>query len=96
MIFVPHLCEKSKERGNQSISTSLLPIEVLTKLGFALVRVQGSHLIFKHKDGRITVVPRYGDQEIGRGCIILKLSRLIAKTIGGGGYGTGEEATWST
>ncbi|MGI0080610.1 MAG: type II toxin-antitoxin system HicA family toxin [Nitrososphaerales archaeon] len=29
----------------------------LGKLGFKLERIHGSHLIFRHSDGRITVVP---------------------------------------
>jgi predicted RNA binding protein YcfA (HicA-like mRNA interferase family) len=49
----------------------------LHKLGFKLERVHGSHLIFKHPDGRITVVPRHGNQEIGRG-----LLRKIALDLG--------------
>ena len=38
-------------------------------MGFKLERIHGSHLIFKHSDGRITVVPRHGNQEIGRGLL---------------------------
>jgi predicted RNA binding protein YcfA (HicA-like mRNA interferase family) len=44
-------------------------IKALTKLGFRLERVHGSHLIFKHPDGRLTVVPRHGNEEIGRGLL---------------------------
>ncbi len=49
---------------------------VLDGLGFKLVRVHGSHLIFKHSDGRMTVVPRHGNEELGRG-----LLRKIAEDV---------------
>ena len=52
-------------------------IKTLTKLGYTLVRVHGSHLVFKGADGRITVVPRHGNGEIGRG-----LLRKIALDLG--------------
>ena len=51
-------------------------VRALDTLGFRLVRAHGSHLIFKHKDGRMTVVPRHGNEEIGRG-----LLRKIAEDI---------------
>jgi predicted RNA binding protein YcfA (HicA-like mRNA interferase family) len=44
-------------------------IKTLNALGFKLQRIHGSHLIFKHEDGRITVVPRHGNQELGRGLL---------------------------
>ena len=44
-------------------------IKALTKLGFKLERIHGSHLVFKHADGRVTVVPRHGNEEIGRGLL---------------------------
>lgn len=44
-------------------------IKVLDKLGFKLQRTHGSHLIFRHQDGRMTVVPRHGNEEIGRGLL---------------------------
>jgi predicted RNA binding protein YcfA (HicA-like mRNA interferase family) len=52
-------------------------VKALTELGFRLERVHGSHLVFKHRDGRMTVVPRHGNQEIGRG-----LLRKIAEDAG--------------
>jgi predicted RNA binding protein YcfA (HicA-like mRNA interferase family) len=51
--------------------------KALAELGFKLERVHGSHLVFKHEDGRMTVVPRHGNEEIGRG-----LLRKIAEEIG--------------
>ena len=51
-------------------------VKALDKLEFRLARVRGSHLVFKHADGRMTVVPRHGKEEIGRG-----LLRKIAEGI---------------
>jgi predicted RNA binding protein YcfA (HicA-like mRNA interferase family) len=31
-------------------------IEVLSKLGFRIIRKRGSHIVLKHADGRFTVV----------------------------------------
>jgi predicted RNA binding protein YcfA (HicA-like mRNA interferase family) len=44
-------------------------VKALAGLGFTLERIHGSHLVFKHPDGRITVVPRHGNEEIGRGLL---------------------------
>ena len=44
-------------------------IKVLDHLGFVSVRQKGSHLIMKHGDGRIAVIPIHSDEEIGRGLL---------------------------
>ncbi len=44
-------------------------MKALGKLGFKLERIHGSHLVFKHPDGRMTVVPRHGNEEIARGLL---------------------------
>lgn len=49
-------------------------IKVLGKLGFNPVRQKGSHLVLQHSDGRMTVVPIHGNEEIGRG-LLLKIIR---------------------
>ncbi len=41
--------------------------KVLKKMGFFPVRQKGSHVFFKHADGRTTLVPRHGGEEIGKG-----------------------------
>jgi len=48
-------------------------IKVLAKVGFFPVRQRGSHVILKHADGRVTVVPVHSGEEIGRGL----LSRIL-------------------
>ena len=44
-------------------------IKVLSKLGFKTVRKRGSHVVLKHPDGRLTVVPIHAGEEIGRGLL---------------------------
>ncbi len=43
-------------------------IKVLSKLGFEVVRKRGSHVILKHADGRLTVVPVHAGEEKALGC----------------------------
>lgn len=44
-------------------------IKILKKLGFAKIRQEGSHIFFKHPDGRTTVVPFHQGRDIGRGLL---------------------------
>jgi len=44
-------------------------IRALKKLGFYEVRQKGSHICFKHADGRFTLVPQHGSEDIGRGLL---------------------------
>jgi len=44
-------------------------IKILYKLGFAKIRQEGSHVFFKHSDGRTTVVPLHKNKDIGRGLL---------------------------
>jgi len=55
-------------------------IKVLSVLGFRVVRRRGSHVVLKHPDGRITVVPVHAGEKIGIGLLLkiikdAKLSR---------------------
>jgi predicted RNA binding protein YcfA (HicA-like mRNA interferase family) len=36
----------------------------LTRLGFVAVRQKGSHVLYRHPDGRTTTVPRHGGRDI--------------------------------
>ncbi|MEM3703323.1 MAG: type II toxin-antitoxin system HicA family toxin [Candidatus Bathyarchaeia archaeon] len=45
-------------------------IKVLFKLGFKIVRRRGSHVVLKHEDGRVTVVPVHAGEKIGRGLLL--------------------------
>ncbi len=42
-------------------------IKALRRLGFALIRIKGSHHFLRHPDGRCTVVPVHRGETIGRG-----------------------------
>jgi len=66
--------------------TRIIPIsgrdlcKILEKIGFEKVYGKGSHIRFKHPDGRRTVVPVHSNEEIGVGLLReilrqIKLSR---------------------
>jgi len=44
-------------------------IRILNKLGFELKRQEGSHMFFEHPDGRTTVIPNHGGEDIDRGLL---------------------------
>ena len=50
---------------------------ILVKLGFRLIRQEGSHMFFEHPDGRTTVVPCHPGEEIRRGL----LNKIIKKDL---------------
>jgi predicted RNA binding protein YcfA (HicA-like mRNA interferase family) len=45
-------------------------IKVLSILGFEIARKRGSHVVLKHPDGRITVVPVHAGEKIGVGLLL--------------------------
>lgn len=51
---------------------------ILEKLGFEKIYGKGSHVRFKHPDGRRTVVPVHGNEDLGKGLLgqILKQIKL--------------------
>jgi len=53
-------------------------IKLLSKIGFEVVRQRGSHVIMKHSDGRVTVVPVHPGEDLGRGMLskIIRDSRI--------------------
>ena len=62
--------------------TKLVPIsgrnlcKILENLGFEKIFGKGSHIRFKHPDGRRTVVPVHSNEEIG----ISLLSEILKQT----------------
>jgi predicted RNA binding protein YcfA (HicA-like mRNA interferase family) len=53
-------------------------ILILEKLGFKKIRQRGSHVFFRHADGRTTIVPIHKGEDIGRGLLqeIIKDTKL--------------------
>lgn len=52
-------------------------VALLNGLGFSCVRQRGSHMQFRHADGRATTVPDHGGRDISP-----SLLRKIARDIG--------------
>lgn len=50
------------------ISEKLL-LKFLQKIGFVIVRVNGSHHRLKHSDGRVTTVPVHKNQDLPKGLL---------------------------
>jgi len=42
---------------------------VLEELGFEPIRQKGSHIFYRHPDGRATVVPAHRGEDLGRGLL---------------------------
>lgn len=45
-------------------------IKLLSILEFRIVRKRGSHVVLKHSDGRITVVPVHAGEQISIGLLL--------------------------
>lgn len=43
--------------------------KILKKMGFEFIRQEGSHMFLEHADGRTTVIPNHGGEEIDRGLL---------------------------
>lgn len=52
-------------------------IQILEKEGFLPVRQEGSHVFFRHQDGRTATVPNHPGRDLSRG-----LLRKILRDIG--------------
>ena len=53
-------------------------IKLLEKLGFRVVRIEGSHHRLHHPDGRVTTVPVHKNEDISRGLI----HKIITEDVG--------------
>ncbi|MFA5311145.1 MAG: type II toxin-antitoxin system HicA family toxin [Candidatus Omnitrophota bacterium] len=42
---------------------------MLNHLGFERIRQKGSHIYFRHSDGRATVVPFHKGEDLGKGLL---------------------------
>ena len=62
--------------------TKLVPVsgrklcKILEKLGFEKIHQVGSHARYIHQDGRSTVVPIHGDEELGKGLLVEILKQI--------------------
>ena len=62
--------------------TKLVPIsgkdlcKILERIGFTPIRAKGSHIRFKHLDGRRTVVPVHDNEKIGIGLLSAILKQI--------------------
>jgi predicted RNA binding protein YcfA (HicA-like mRNA interferase family) len=54
-------------------------IKALSRIGFSVVRIKGSHHRIEHADGRKTTIPVHGKETLGPG-ILLKILRDIDLT----------------
>ncbi len=52
--------------------------KVVEKLGFVYSHTTGSHMVYKHSDGRRTTIPHHTGEEIGPGL----LTKIIKKDLG--------------
>jgi predicted RNA binding protein YcfA (HicA-like mRNA interferase family) len=53
--------------------------KVLIYIGFEVKRQKGSHIFYRHPDGRYTTLPHHGNQELGR-LLIRQILREIEIT----------------
>ncbi|HQU92894.1 MAG TPA: type II toxin-antitoxin system HicA family toxin [Pyrinomonadaceae bacterium] len=44
-------------------------IRILSRFGFEVVRIKGSHHFLRHADGRTTVIPVHNNEDIGKGLL---------------------------
>lgn len=43
--------------------------KLVEKLGFEKIYQKGSHARYKHPDGRLTVIPVHGNEDLGKGLL---------------------------
>jgi predicted RNA binding protein YcfA (HicA-like mRNA interferase family) len=55
-------------------------VALLNGLGFTCVRQRGSHMQFRHADGRATTVPDHGGRDISPS-LLRKIARDIGVTV---------------
>jgi len=58
--------------------TALQLAKITKSLGFEFIRQEGSHMFFKHPDGRATVIPNHPGEKIGPGLLL----KIIKKDLG--------------
>lgn len=55
--------------------------KIVEKIGFIYSHTRGSHMVFKHPDGRKTTIPVHSGEEIGPGLLnkIIKKDLLLTR-----------------
>jgi predicted RNA binding protein YcfA (HicA-like mRNA interferase family) len=53
----------------QLVITGKELIKILEKIGFSVIRSNGSHFRLKHADGRVTTVPVHGNEDLPKGLL---------------------------
>lgn len=51
--------------------------KILKKLGFEMIRQEGSHVFFRHPDGRTTIIPNHPGDDVDRGL----LNKIVKKDL---------------
>lgn len=53
---------------------------ILEKIGFKFIRQEGSHMFFRHEDGRTTIIPHHTGDDIGRGLLLKIIKKDLKMT----------------
>ena len=61
--------------------TALELAKIIEKIGFKFIRQEGSHMFFRHDDGRTTIIPNHPGEEIGIGLLtkIIKNDLMLSR-----------------
>lgn len=61
--------------------TAVELIKILSKIGFKIIRQEGSHIFLRHNDGRTTVIPNHPGRKLDRGLLnkILRKDVIISR-----------------
>ena len=57
--------------------TAVELIKILSKVGFKIIRQEGSHVFLRHDDGRTTVVPNNPGRKLDRGLLLKILKKDV-------------------
>ena len=61
--------------------TALELAKIIEKICFKFIRQEGSHMFFRHDDGRTTIIPNHPGEEIGIGLLtkIIKNDLMLSR-----------------
>jgi len=51
-------------------------VQVDREIGFQMIHQKGSHVRYKHLDGRMTVVPIHANEDLGKGLLLEILKQI--------------------